>query len=131
MITERTNPILNRVRGRLWRLNMNFIMVITGPTGSGKSWAALRIAEYIDKEFSMEKVYFEITPLVADLRDGKLKRGSAAVLDEAGVSFASRSFQSVQNKQMSALLQIFRASNIALIITLPNMSFRLCEGRPY
>lgn len=125
----RDNPFLNNVRGRLWRENRNFISITTGPTGSGKSWANLTMCMYTDKKFTINNVFFDILPLIEALREGRLGRGSAIMLDEAGISFASRNFQSVQNKQMSGLLQIFRAENIALFMTLPNMGFLDKAGR--
>lgn len=119
----RNNPILNNVRRRLHRLNQNWIAVITGSVGSGKSWTGIKICRYIDNDFTIDRVVFSAKELLDLVRSGELKRGSAILLDEAGIAMGSREFQSKENKQLSALFQTFRSLNYALVITVPNMAF--------
>ena len=38
--------------------NQNFLCAIVGPTGTGKSLAAIRICEIIDKDFSAKRIVF-------------------------------------------------------------------------
>ena len=46
------NPLIRDVQKRLWKLNDNWLSIITGDTGSGKSWTALSLAEKIDPDFN-------------------------------------------------------------------------------
>ena len=118
-----TNELVSHIRGRLHRLNKNMILVVTGETGSGKSYAALRLCEAVDRSFDISRCYFDVLDVVKDLRDNKLKKGQAILLDESGAAFGSREFSTLRNRKMSALLQIFRAENLFLCMTLPYKGF--------
>ena len=123
------NPVLNRVRQRLWRENRNWLCAIYGETGSGKSYSALNIANYIDHNFTLDKVFFSCKNFIRALNQGKLRKGSCCVLDEAGISFGNRDWMKAENKNMSYLLQSFRHMNLALVLTLPSISFLDVSGR--
>ena len=43
------------------RLNKNFIGFMSGPTGSGKSYASLSICEMVDPNFSAEQIVLRST----------------------------------------------------------------------
>ena len=83
------DPVLNRVRQRLWRENKNWLAAIYGETGSGKSYTAITMAFYIDHGFSIDKVFFSCKDFIHALNQGLLKKGSCAILDEAGISFGN------------------------------------------
>lgn len=127
----RDDPVMNDVIARLNSRNQNWLCLIFGGVGSGKSYSAISIGQYIDDDFSIDQVVFTAKELVQLVRGRtlKLKRGSAIILDEAGISFASRNFQSKENKRISSILQTFRALNYALIITVPQLSFIDKQGR--
>jgi len=114
------NPVMNSVRSMLWRKNQNFICVIVGKTGSGKSYSALRMGEYIDKNFSLDHVVFNSEEFLKLLNDGNLKRGSCLVLDEIGAAWGRREFMSIESRALSEIFQIIRAKNYAMILTLPH-----------
>lgn len=103
--------------------NKNFICIMTGATGSGKSWGALSIAEMLDKKFSIEQVVFKGTDLMKLINSGKLKRGSVIVWDEAGIDLSNRNWQSTTNKMLNFLIQTFRHKNFILLFTTPYSSF--------
>ena len=103
--------------------NKNFLATITGPTGSGKSWSALSMAELLDKEFSVDRVIFKGRELMKLINEGNLKPGSVIVWDEAGIDLSNRNWQSVTNKMLNALLQTFRHKNFILFFTVPYHDF--------
>lgn len=103
--------------------NKNFIGMISGPTGSGKTWAGLSIAELLDKDFNIDRVVFKATELMALVNSGTLKSGSVILWDEAGIDLSSRSWQSAMNKMLNFLLQTFRHKNIILFLTAPYGDF--------
>lgn len=110
--------ILNRIRN-----NKNFLATITGPTGSGKSWTALSIAELLDPTFSVDRIIFKGKDLMKLINEGDLKAGSVIIWDEAGIDLSNRNWQSVTNKMLNALLQTFRHRNFILIFTVPFHDF--------
>lgn len=108
---------------RINKQNKNWLVIICGETGSGKSYSALRIAEMLDKDFSVERVVFSITEFMTLLNSGKLKRGNVIIFDEAGVGIASREWYSARNKMINYVLQTFRHLNLAVIFTTPDFGF--------
>lgn len=103
--------------------NKNFLATITGPTGSGKSWSALSMAELIDPEFNASRVIFKARDLMKLINSGSLKPGSVILWDEAGIDLSNRNWQSVTNKMLNALLQTFRHKNFILLFTVPFHDF--------
>ena len=103
--------------------NKNFLCMITGQTGSGKSWTALSLGEMLDEEFSSERVVFNGRELMSLINSGKLTKGSVIIWDEAGVELSSRSWQSQANKLINYLIQTFRHKNFILIFTAPYGDF--------
>ena len=103
--------------------NKNFLATITGPTGSGKSWTALSIAELTDPTFTAERIIFKGRELMKLINTGDLKPGSVIVWDEAGIDLSNRNWQSVTNKMLNALLQTFRHKNFILLFTVPFHDF--------
>ena len=101
----------------------NFITFISGPTGSGKSWTSLAIAELVDPNFDVERVVFSGKALMKLINSGKLKKGSVIVFEEAGVEMSNRNWQSVVNKMINYLFQTFRHRNFILIMNAPYMDF--------
>lgn len=111
------------IRKRTLKDNKNFLPIITGPTGSGKSWAALSIGELVDDEFDITRVVFRGRELMDLINSGKLKAGSVIVWDEAGIDLSSRNWQSLTNKMLNFVLQTFRHMNFVLIFTVPYHDF--------
>lgn len=103
--------------------NKNFLVTITGPTGSGKSWTGLSIAELLDPDFNIDRVIFKGKELMKLINTANLKPGSVILWDEAGIDLSNRNWQSVTNKMLNALLQTFRSRNFILIFTVPFSDF--------
>jgi len=118
-----------------WRIkrNKNALVIITGPTGSGKSWGALRIAEILDSTFTMDRVCFspvEFLEMVKKHYEGEpLPEGSVIVIDEAGVQYSSRDWQGFNNRILGLLAQSFRSLNWIVIFTLPHFSYLEKQAR--
>ncbi len=105
--------------------NKNFIACITGPTGSGKSYSALKEGEILDPNFSIDNVVFSPEQFM-DIINGKtkkLKRGSVIVYDEAQVTMAALDFQTLASKLINSCLQTFRFMGFILIMTSPHFKF--------
>lgn len=109
--------ILNTVRAR-FEHNQNWLCIIVGDTGSGKSWTAIKIGSCLDPNFVANNVAFNTQELIHLIKT--LPQKSLIVMDEAGVSYGSRESMSRQNVVMSKIFQAFRFKQIALIWTLPD-----------
>lgn len=112
--------IMNRIQN-----NKNFVCAITGQTGSGKSWSAVRLGEVLDPEFDVRNICFTSREFM-DLVNGKtkkLKRGSVIVFDEVQVSMSHLDYQSLQAKVLNYVFQTFRHRNFILFMTSPHFSF--------
>jgi hypothetical protein len=121
--------IIQKVLSRLHNKNQNWICVICGPTGTGKSYTALRIAELIDPDFDIDRCTFHAEEFLNLVNSGVLKTGSAIILDEAGVGIPARQWYDICNKSVNYVLQTFRRENVALIMTTPSLSFIDVQAR--
>lgn len=110
------------IKGRI-RKNKNFIVFISGPTGSSKSWTSLSIMRMVDSTSTIDNVVTSPKELMTLINSGKLKSGSCIVVEEAGVLQSARSWQSVINKAINFLLQTFRHRNFVLIMNSPYVDF--------
>lgn len=114
---------LKMIKNRIKR-KKNVTMIITGRTGSGKSYSALALAQKIDPTFDISRVAFtglEFINLVE--KEENLPTGSVIVFDEGHVSLGSRDWYSVQNKAMNHVLSTFRYKQLIVIFTTPDLSF--------
>lgn len=120
------------IRNRLMNRNKNWLAIICGETGSGKSYTALSIADEISpRGITAERnvVFNPIQFLNRVTHRTDLKKGDIIIFDEAGVGMASREWYSVQNKLLGSVLQTFRNLNVGVIFTTPNLSFVDVQAR--
>ncbi len=114
--------VYDYIRERIEK-DKNFLGVICGPTGSGKSETALRIAIDLDPHFDVTKqVVFKASQLMKLLNSG-LRKGSVVVWDEAGVGVPAREWHSVSNKMISYICQTFRNDNLIVLFTTPALRY--------
>lgn len=112
----------------IWFRKKNAGFIVTGATGSGKSWFALKLASDLDPSFNVERVVYNTESFLKLLVEGdslgKLRPGCAIVFDEVShdEGMDSRSSLSESNKQMAALSTIYRALRLIVIYVAPNMN---------
>jgi len=68
--------IIDEVTRRIHRQNKNWLAIVCGETGGGKSYSALTIAEVIDPEFSIDRVVFSAEEFMALLNSGDCTPGT-------------------------------------------------------
>lgn len=110
------------IRSRISK-KKNFLGFISGPTGSGKSWAGLSICHQIDPDFGPERIVTSMRQLMRLINSGKLKSGSCILWDEAGIDISSKNWQSLTNKLINFLMQTFRHQRFILVFTSPHLDF--------
>lgn len=103
---------------------LNAIVLIIGPSGSGKSWAALKLAEMVDPLFDPKvHLVFTLDALLELLdTDGAIQPGDVIVFDEAGVGVGSRESMSKVNRIFSAVIESVRFRQFALLFTVPDLA---------
>ena len=106
--------------------NKNVIMCICGGTGSGKSYAALHIADkvqqrIINEPFKARQVVFTGTEFLQQTE--VLKPGSVILWDEIGVGLNSRRAMSNINIALNNKFQVFRHQNYVTILTTPDFGY--------
>lgn len=116
---DKGEVLLNRIRRRVLKHDRNFICIILGDTGSGKSWASLRLAERLDPNFNIDNVVFSSKDFLK--RMARAKKGDAIVYEEVGVNMASRQWW--KNFGSLAVMQTMRFRNTILIMNAPVLKF--------
>jgi len=133
---ETNNYIYNKILDRIHEKNKNYILVVCGETGSGKTYAATRMAEQLDPTFNADRIKF---PPIKDLTDtmlekkknGELKQGMFWVLDEGGIAQSNRRWYSDANVYFNFILQSFRKWAQGVITTLPHLNLLDPQSRQF
>ena len=115
------NLLAEYIKKRISR-NKNAMIAIIGSTGSGKSYSALKLAEYLDPSFNTNRIVFSVNDFINLVRS-KLPKGSVIVFEEAGVAIHNRKWYSTVNLALNYVAQTFRKDNLIVIFTTPNLSF--------
>jgi len=122
--------LLNRYfKNRMISRNQNVLVAVTGSTGSGKSYACLRIAELwyrynFNEDFPMNHVCFSVEEVMRLLssKENKIRMGDVIIFEEAGTQIGSLDFQTKISKMFTYVLQSFRSMNVGIIMNLPVLS---------
>ena len=109
---------LAELRARIER-KQNAIVLITGQTGIGKSYAALYLAEKLDPTFNVNKVAFSMKEFSYILHKYDPKAGEALVLDEASIVMDNRNYQSKENIFGTHIFTVFRHRLNYIFLTAP------------
>ncbi|MGC8584888.1 MAG: hypothetical protein ACP5L4_02035 [Thermoplasmata archaeon] len=137
-VNDFTNIVPSLIRERLME-NMNCFALFSGEPGSGKSLSAITLARAVDPTFTLKelpnRVVFD-TPQLLDLliNEGKngqknLPKGSAIILDEAGMQLNARDWQKEAVKDFGKISQTMRFLNYLVIVTLPISLFLEKQSR--
>ena len=101
----------------LMQRDKDWIEVIDGTEGAGKSWFAFQRAKYIDPTFNLSRVVF--TPEEFKNAIFSAKKGQAIVYDEAFTGLSSRASLSPINRYLVSLMMQMRQKNLFVILVLP------------
>jgi len=111
------NQIHKNIKPALNKNDEDYVMVIDGNEGVGKSTLAFQIARAVDSDFCLDRIVFS----PETFRDAVMnaKKGQAIVFDEAITGFSSRGAMSRINKMLTALMMQMRQKNLFVIIVIP------------
>lgn len=115
------SPILRKViYRRVHEWDQNFMGVMVGETGKGKSYAALRLAEALYPNFSIDDVAFTLQEFFQLVEEDR-PEGSVIILDEAGVGASHRDWYDDAHQHLNYVLQTWRHQNRIAILTIPEL----------
>ena len=117
------------------KYNQHDTAIIVGDKGSGKSWAAIRIAYEVSVEvakikggkpddyFTFENIAIITKDEVLRVLKTRMNQYSVVIFDDIGVGWSNRDFATKFNKVMNGIYQTFRTRNVFLIMTVPDPTY--------
>jgi len=116
------SKILQRIQKVVHEEQRNWLTLVVGKTGSGKSYASARLCQLLDKNFGVDRVCFTPKSFM-DLVKTDLPPGSCILADEIGSWLPAREFMSQANRLLSIVLQTFRFKRFIIFWSTPISKF--------
>jgi hypothetical protein len=124
VVTEKKEPYWITYIKRRIANKKNFLCLLYGATGSGKSWTALSIAHQLNPDFNPTRIIFGLKGLMELINSSdQFPEGTCFVWDEFQIGAGNREWQSLANKLLNQLLSTFRHKRYILLITCPYADF--------
>ncbi len=111
---------LDKVKKRVLKKDRDWVCVVDGEEGVGKSVLAQQMAKYLDPNFTIDNIVFNSDEFLKIIKDPKTKKGKAIVLDEAFSAASSRSSLSEVNRAMIGVATEMRQKNLFIILCIPS-----------
>lgn len=96
----------------------DYVCIITGLPGVGKSTFSRYLAKYLDEKFNEDNVYFDAVPMTEAMSNSENKR--AFVLDESYKDFSTRASVKQEYAQLVNHLQLLRQKQHYIFLILPD-----------
>lgn len=109
---------LNKIRKAVIDKDRDYVMVIDGEEGSGKSVLTQQIAKKLDPNFNIDNICFNADQFIARLKTAS--KYSCIVLDEAFSAANSRSALTEVNRSMIGVATEMRQRNLFVLIVIPS-----------
>jgi transposase len=111
-------PELDKIKNAVTKKDRDFVTVIDGEEGAGKSVLAQQLAKTLDPDFNIDKICFNADQFIKSLKTSK--KHSCIVLDEAFSSANSRSALTEVNRSLIGVATEMRQRNLYVIIVIPS-----------
>lgn len=109
---------LDFIKDKVLNRRTDFTICIDGVVGIGKSTLAFQIANYLDKNFNLDKVVFTPEQFMTALSIGK--KGEVIIFDES-INISSRSAMSMWNKRVIQIMTQIRSRQLFIVFVLPSI----------
>jgi len=109
---------LDKVKKAVIKKDRDYVMVIDGEEGCGKSVLAMQIAAYLDPKFNLDCVVFNADQFMKTIRE--IRKYACVVLDEAYNASNSRASLSQVNRAMLGVATEMRQRNLFTIMVIPS-----------
>lgn len=117
----RKRPVLRqKIYKRVHNRDKNYMAIVCGDTGSGKSEFGLRLCELLDPDFNEDRIAFTIEEFTR-LVDERHPPGSAILFDEVGIALSHAKHYEDDVIRVNHILQSWREQNRILIMTAPHI----------
>lgn len=109
---------LDKVIKGVTKKDRDFVIVIDGEEGSGKSVLAMQLAKYLDPKFNIDNVVFGADSFMKKIKT--TRRFACIVLDEAFSASSARASLSQVNRSMLGVATEMRQRNLFVIMCIPS-----------
>lgn len=109
--------IEEKIKPKLKKKDYDWVWIIDGPEGSGKSVFAQQIAKILDPSFDLDRMC--MTPDEFTKAILRAKKGQCVVFDEAFTGLSSRASLTEINRIIISLMMEMRQKNLLVIIVMP------------
>ena len=113
------NQIEEKVKPKIHKKDWDWVWVIDGSEGSGKSVLAQQIAKILDPTFCLNRMC--MTPNDFTKQVVNAKKGECIIFDEAFTGFSSRASLTEVNRLLVSLMMEMRQKNLFVIIVMPTI----------
>lgn len=111
--------IENKIKPKVHKKDFDWVWIVDGPEGSGKSVFAFQLAKVLDPSFNLSRVC--MTPNEFTKAILKAKKGQCVIFDEAFTGFSSRASLTEINRLLVSLMMEMRSKNLVVIIVMPTI----------
>lgn len=115
---EKLNLFLDSVKEIITTKDYDWIHIVVGPEGIGKSSLAWSLCKHIDPDFNISKIVFSYKELADAI--SKSRPGNAILIDEGALVFYSRDSMVNVNKKAIKFMTAIRSYNQFIVICVPN-----------
>ncbi len=110
---------LDKIRKRITHKDSDYVLVVDGEEGSGKSVLAQQMCKYVDPTFNLNRVYFDSQSFYEGVVNCNMK--TAHQFDEAFTGLSSRTSLSEINHLLNSMIMQMRQKNLFVCIVLPSI----------
>lgn len=111
--------ILTKIIPKIKKKDHDWVWIVDGPEGSGKSVFSMQLAKTVDPTFNLSRVC--MTPNEFTKAVVRAKHGEAIVFDEGFTGLSSRASLSEVNRLIVSLMMEMRQKNLFIIIVMPTI----------
>ncbi len=111
---------LDIVKKRVLTKDMDWVSIIDGEEGVGKSVLAQQLASYLDPDFNEDKIVFNSDTFIKLIKNPKTKKGSAIIMDETFSAANNRSSLTEVNRAMIGIATEMRQRNLFVFMCIPS-----------
>src|SRR3990167_1536057 len=111
--------LINVVKPDVQKQDFDYVMVIDGEEGSGKSVFAMQIAKILYPDFNLSDVCFTPQQFIKTVTTAR--KNECIVFDEGFTGLSSRSSLSEINQLLVSLMMEMRQKNLFIIVVMPTV----------
>ena len=109
---------LRKIHDLVWKKDRDWVGVVDGDEGSGKSVLAMQICKELDPDFGIDNIVYNADDFMDKIK--KARKGQAILLDEGYAAANARASLSEVNRALVGLATEMRQKNLFVVICLPS-----------